>query len=225
VRPAVGGLQINVPGFLCSLGFNAIRNGQRSFITASHCTNRQGGVEATPYYQPLQSTAPVKIATEVSDPGYSSNKTGCPAGYRCRFSDAARAAYASTTTSSLGKIAKTTGPNNNSITINGSFSITAEGIASVGQTVGKVGRTSGWTTGRVTNRCVNVQLSGTNIVLLCQNIVSARVRSGDSGGPVFKGSTNVILTGILWGGDDAGTLYVYSPMSNIERELGALTTF
>jgi hypothetical protein len=225
VRPAVGGLQINFPGFLCSLGFNAIRNGQRSFITASHCTNRQGGVEATPYYQPLQSTAPVKIATEVSDPGYSSNKTGCPAGYRCRFSDAARAAYASTTTSSLGKIAKTTGPNNNSITINGSFSITAEGIASVGQTVGKVGRTSGWTTGRVTNRCVNVQLSGTNIVLLCQNIVSARVRSGDSGGPVFKGSTNVILTGILWGGDDAGTLYVYSPMSNIERELGALTTF
>ena len=229
VRPAVGGLQINFPGFLCTLGFNAVRNGQRSFITASHCTNHQGGVEATPYYQPLQTTAPAKIATEVSDPGYSPNKTGCPVGFRCRFSDAARAAYTSTTTSSLGKIAKTTGPNNGSVTINGNFSITAEGSASVGQTIGKVGRTSGWTTGKVTNRCVNIQVTGTDIVQLCQNLVSARVRAGDSGGPVFKGSSNVTLVGILWGCDcnqnGVGTLYAYSPMSNIERELGALTTF
>src|SRR4051812_41748716 len=225
IRPAVGGLQINFPGFLCTLGFNATRNGQRSFITNSHCTNHQGGVEATPYYQPLQSTAPAKIATEVSDPGYSSSKTGCPAGFRCRFSDASRAAYTSTTTSTLGKIAKTTGPNNGSLTINGSFTITAEGIATVGQAVGKVGRTTGWTTGNVTNRCVNVQVSGTDIVQLCQNIVSARVGAGDSGSPIFKGSTNVTLTGILWGGDEAGTQFVYSPIANIEKELGALTTF
>jgi hypothetical protein len=171
----------------------------------------------------------VKIGTEVSDPAYSQNKTGCPIGFRCRFSDASRAAYTSTTTSSLGKIAKTTGPNNGSVTINGNFSITAEGTASVGQVAGKVGRTSGWTTGKVTNRCVNVGVQGTDIVQLCQNIVNARVRAGDSGGPVFKGSSNVTLVGILWGGNlnanGVGTLYVYSPISNIERELGALTTF
>jgi len=225
IRPAVGGLQINFPGFLCTLGFNAVRNGQRSFITNSHCTSHQGGTESTPYYQPLQSSAPAKIATEVSDPGYSSNKTGCPSGFRCRFSDASRAAYTSTTTSTLGKIAKTTGPNNGSLTISGSLTITAEGAATVGQTVGKVGRTTGWTTGKVTNRCVNVQVSGTNIVQLCQNLVSARSGPGDSGSPVFKGSTNVTLTGILWGGDDAGKLFAYSPIANIERELGALTTF
>jgi hypothetical protein len=236
VRPVVGGLQINFPGlhpnvetFICSIGFNAVRNGQRSFITASHCTNHQGGVENTPYYQPLQTSTSPKIATEVSDPGYSPNKTGCPVGFRCRFSDASRAAYASTTTSSLGKIAKTTGPNNGSVTINGNFSITAEGSASVGQTVGKVGRTSGWTTGKVTNTCVDIQVTGTDIVQLCQNIVSARVRSGDSGAPVFKGSSNVTLAGMLWGCDcnqnGVGTLYAYSPISNIERELGALTTF
>jgi hypothetical protein len=225
IRPAIGGLQINFPGFLCTLGFNAVRNGQRSFITNSHCTSHQGGVETTPYYQPLQSSAPAKIATEVSDPGYSSNKTGCPAGFRCRFSDASRAAYTSTTTSTLGKIAKTTGPNNGSLTINGNLTITAEGVASVGQTVGKIGRTTGWTTGKVTNRCVNVEVSGTDIVQLCQNLVSARVGPGDSGSPVFKGSSNVTLTGILWGGDEAGKLFVYSPIANIERELGALTTF
>jgi hypothetical protein len=225
IRPAVGGLQINFPGFLCSIGFNATRNGQRSFVTASHCTNTQGGVEATPYFQPLQSTAPAKIATEVADPAYSSSKPGCPPGARCRFSDASRAAYTSTTTSSLGKIAKTTGPNNNSVTINGSFTVTAEGAASVGQVVGKVGRTTGWTTGKVTNKCVTVGVNSTDIVQLCQDIVSAKVGPGDSGGPVFKGTTNVTLTGLLWGGNNAGTQFVYSPISNIEKELGALTTF
>ena len=228
IRPAVGGLQINFPdqfGFVCSLGFNALRNGQRSFITASHCTNHQGGVESTPYYQPVKSSSSPKIATEVSDPNYSSSKAGCPAGFRCRFSDASRAAYTAATTSTLGRIAKTTGPNNGSLTISGSFTITAEGAASVGQVVGKVGRTTGWTTGKVTNRCVNVEVSGTDIVQLCQNFVSARVGGGDSGSPVFKGSSNVTLTGILWGGDDKGKVFVYSPIANIEKELGALTTF
>jgi hypothetical protein len=88
-----------------------------------------------------------------------------------------------------------------------------------------VGRTSGWTTGRVTNTCVIVGVNGTDIAQLCQNIVRARVRPGDSGAPVFKGSSNVTLVGILWGGDDTGTQFVYSPMTNVERELGALTTF
>jgi hypothetical protein len=225
IRPVVGGLQINFPGFLCSIGFNALRNGQRSFITASHCTNRQGGVESTPYYQPTQTSAPAKIATEVSDPGYSQNKPGCPPGFRCRFSDASRAAYTAATTSTLGRLAKTTGANNNSVTINGSFSITSEGTASVGQTVGKVGRTTGWTTGKVTNTCVNVAVSGTNLAQLCQNVVSARVGPGDSGAPMFKGTSNVSLVGLLWGGNEKGTQIIYSPIANIERELGALTTF
>jgi hypothetical protein len=42
---------------------------------------------------------------------------------------------------------------------------------------------------------------------------------------VFKGTTNVTLTGLLWGGNNAGTQFIYSPISNIEKELGALTTF
>jgi hypothetical protein len=57
------------------------------------------------------------------------------------------------------------------------------------------------------------------------------VAGGDSGSPVFRrqGTTNnVTLVGILWGGgvlSDGSTLYVFSPISNIEMELGALTTF
>jgi len=45
VRPVVAGLQIHFGNFLCSLGFNAVSGGQKSFVTASHCTNVQGGTE------------------------------------------------------------------------------------------------------------------------------------------------------------------------------------
>jgi len=227
VRPVVGGLQINFPGFLCTLGFNAVRSGQNSFITNSHCTNTQGGTEGTPYWQPLETVDPVQIGTEVDDPVYFRRRNGCPNGRRCRFSDASRAAYAPGIDFDLGTLAKTTGPNNGSITIDandGHFSITREGIAVVGETVNKVGRTTGWTQGVVTNTCVNTGVSGSNIVQLCQTFVSAGVGGGDSGSPVFSGTSNVTLLGILWGGNSSGTQFVYSPIDNIERELGTLTT-
>jgi hypothetical protein len=226
VRPVRGGLQINFPGFVCTLGFNAVRSGQRSFITNSHCTNVQGGTEGTPYWQPSQATAPAQIATEVADPQYRRGD-GCPSGRRCRRSDAARAAYAGGTSSTLGSIARTTGANNTSLTIQGSFTITGEGSPVVGQTVNKVGRTTGWTRGAVTNTCVHVNVSGSNITQLCQTLVSAGVGSGDSGAPVFlqlAGGSNATLLGILWGGSGSST-FVFSPMANIEAELGALRTF
>jgi hypothetical protein len=228
VRPIVGGLQINFPGFLCTLGFNAVRSGQSSFITNSHCTDTQGGTEGTPYWQPLESVDPDQIGTEVDDPVYvrGTGDNGCPRGRRCRFSDASRAAYAAGISFSLGTIAQTTGPNNNSITIAGSFGIKGEGSASVGQTVNKVGRTTGWTQGAVTRTCVNTGVFGSNIVQLCQTFVSAGVGGGDSGSPVFRqsGGSNVTLLGILWGGSGS-TSYVYSPIANIEQELGPLATF
>ncbi|HEY9506407.1 MAG TPA: hypothetical protein VIQ27_10575, partial [Gemmatimonadales bacterium] len=114
-----------------------------------------------------------------------------------------------------------------SVTIAGRFTIIAEAGASTGQTVHKVGRTTGWTRGGVSATCVNVNVSGTNITQLCQTLVTAGVGAGDSGSPVFRrqsGTNNVRLVGILWGGDGTN-LYVYSPISNIEAELGALTTF
>ena len=227
IRPVVGGVQINFPRFLCTLGFNAVRGGESSFITNSHCTNTQGGTEGTPYWQPLESVDPVQIGTEVDDPVYltGTGDNGCPRGRRCRFSDASRAAYASGIDFALGTIARTTGPNNRSIEISGTFDIRKEGSASVGQTVNKIGRTTGWTQGLVTRTCVNTGVLGSNIVQLCQTFVAAGVAGGDSGSPVFLqgGSNNVTLVGILWGG--SGSTYVYSPISNIEQELGALTTF
>jgi hypothetical protein len=232
-RPVRAGVQINFPGFLCSVGFNATSGGVNSFITASHCTTTQGGVESTPYWQPLQSVAPTQIATEVADPVYVRKAgAGCPNGRKCRVSDASRAAYINGANQALGLIARTSGANNGSLDIVGSFTITSDdcgtlgGCLAVGATVGKVGRTTGWTSGAITNTCVNTGVSGSNIVQLCQTFVSAGVGGGDSGSDVFQvtSSTNVKLAGILWGGNSGGTQFVFSPFGNVVRDLGTLTT-
>jgi hypothetical protein len=231
-RPVRAGVQINFPGFLCSVGFNATSGTQKSFITASHCTNTQGGVESTPYWQPLQSVDGTQIATEVADPVYVKNGPGCPRGKTCRYSDASRAAYINGANQALGLIAQTSGANNGSLTITGSFSITSDdcgttgGCLAVGQTVNKVGRTTGWTAGGITNTCVNTGVQGSRIVQFCQTFVSAGVGGGDSGSDVFQvtSGNNVKLAGILWGGNSSGTQFVFSPFGNVTKELGPLTT-
>jgi hypothetical protein len=147
----------------------------------------------------------------------------------CRFSDSNFSDGAGSVVFDLGAIAKTSGPNNGSLAIAGLFSITGDGAATVGQTANKVGRTTGWTRGRVTRTCVNTGVSGSNIVLLCQDFVENNVKivaGGDSGSPVFRiqSNTSVTLLGNLWGGNSSGTLFVYSPIANIEKELGNLRT-
>ena len=230
-RPTQAGIQIHFGNYLCSIGFNATAGTQRSMITASHCTNKQGGVEGTQYFQPLSTVDGTVIATEVADPAYQSSKTNplCPRGKICRFSDASRAVYSSTVASSPA-VARTTGANNNSLDVAGSFTVTSQddagNAAGVGTIVNKVGRTTGWTQGRVTNTCVNTNVSGSRVHLLCQTFVAAGVGSGDSGSGVFTitSGTNVRIVGILWGGSSDGSSFVFSPFNQIEQELGQLTT-
>ena len=228
VRPVVAGVQINFPGFLCSLGFNASRSGIRGFVTASHCTSTQGGVEGTPYWQPLESVRPIQIPTETVDPTYPTGGS-CPAGRNCRRSDAAFAKYINGTQNTLGRIARTSSTSPTDLTIVGSWTITSDAPSSsftIGLGVNKVGRTTGWSQGPVTATCVNVNVSGTNITQLCQTIVSATVAGGDSGSDVFTitSGTNVRLNGVLWGGSSDGKTFVFSPLANVKGELGALTT-
>jgi len=88
----------------------------------------------------------------------------------------------------------------------------------VGGSVTKVGRTTGTSTGNVTNTCVHTGVQGSRVVQLCQTFVSAAVGGGDSGSSVRSGSA---LVGILWGGNSAGTQFVFSPLASIKQELGA----
>jgi hypothetical protein len=230
VRPVVGGLQVRFSNYLCSLGFNAVRGNDLGFVTASHCSDKQGSVEGTQYYQPLDQVSDQLIGTEVADPAYRRNVGECPRGRVCRYSDANFSAASNAANFTVGGIAKTTGPNNGSLNIAGQFAINGDGVAAVGHTANKVGRTTGWTQGTVTRTCVDTGVAGSNIVLLCQGFVendkAQIVGGGDSGSPVFRidGGNNVTLLGNLWGGNSSNTLFVYSPIANIESELGTLTT-
>jgi len=225
-RPLRGGLQINFGGFLCTLGFIAVRNGVNGYVTNSHCTTTQGGVQGTVEHQPTASGTTNRVGIEIADPTYFTG-AGCPAGRRCRRSDSSfiQVPHPSgpAVTTARGTIAR---PAVNSFTWNGVdiFNITSEGSALVGQAVTKVGRTTGRTAGTVSQTCVNTNVSGSTITQLCQTFANYGNAGGDSGSPVFRITTlpNVVLVGINWGGN--GTISVFSPITQIQQELGALNT-
>ena len=217
-RPVVGGLQIGFPGFVCTLGY--VINAATQFVTNSHCTLIQGGVEGTPY---TQNAGGPNIGVEVFDPLYGPIP-GCPPGRVCRLSDSAFADFNATTLRNQGQIARTVTCNAGGmgdLELDGTFSITAVATANVGQTVTKVGNTTGCRRGTVLQTCVDVGVAGTNITLLCQTIVGASgglpmSLAGDSGSPVFiQGGNNVTAVGLLWGGNGTGSLMVYSPINQL----------
>jgi hypothetical protein len=226
-RPLRGGLQINFGNFLCTLGFIAVRNGVTGYVTNSHCTTTQGGVQNTVEHQPIASGTTNRVGIEIADPIYVSGGAGCPAGRVCRRSDSSfiQVPHPSgpAVTTARGTIAR---PAVGSFTWNGVdiFNITSEGSAVVGQAVTKVGRTTGRTAGTVSQTCVNTNVANTNITQLCQTFANYGNAGGDSGSPVFRITTlpSVVLVGINWGGN--GTISVFSPISQIQQELGALNT-
>ena len=142
------GLQIRFSQYLCSLGFNALgANGLPGFVTASHCSDNQGAVDGTRYYQPSYQVSNDFIGTEIVDPAYRRG-AGCPKGRKCRWSDANFSRAEGVRAFTLGAIARTTALGSLEIdTTNPTFTIGDEGIAPQGASVDKVGRTTGWTRG------------------------------------------------------------------------------
>ena len=251
VRPPHGGYQIQffpVPSplvLVCTLGFNAVRGGVNSFITNSHCSNVQGGTTPLPtdYYQATRGgVIPVAdnyIAFEADDPQYTSGGE-CPLLRRCRTADASRAQYGAGQVFSIGRIARTALLNSVLATedtayfriddLNPTWRIVSEQATPVlGQTLNKVGRTTGWTRGTVVETCVDVDVTDSDITQRCQSLVDAFVDGGDSGSPVFGANVDgtVFLAGILWGSSTdlvtGAVQFIFSPYAAIERELGELT--
>jgi hypothetical protein len=224
-RPVIGGVQIRFSQYVCSVGYPARLDGVLGFVTASHCSDRQGSADGTSYYQPLNQVADEFIGTETVDPAYVRNLNGCPRGRKCRYSDVNFSDGAPNVAFTIGRIAKTSAANNGSLAVTDGFTIGGEGTALVGSMANKVGRTTGWTRGTVTRTCTDTGVSGTNIVLLCQDFVESTaqiVAGGDSGSPTFQtGSGNAAtLLGSLWGGNASGTLFVYSRIGYVRQELG-----
>ena len=245
---------------LCTLGFNAVSElapftANHSYVTNSHCTGVSGDAALVPmdHYQPLQDSngdrmvdAENFIGSQVDDPS-TTITLDCVsvlddpvvrAPGPCRWSDASRGEYAGEVPFQLGRIAKPLAfdPVQGTLEVAPSlpsFKIFKEQpFAVLGETVNKVGRTTGWTGGKVTGTCVDI-ITDDHYIRRCQAQVAAGSAGGDSGSPVFmapnrrsNANSQVILAGILWGGSIEGEpQFVYSPMFNIERELGPLKTF
>lgn len=250
-RPTMGGLQIQSNGGTCSLGLPtwSFMRGKYGFLTASHCTEgKQGEMKGTWFAQRGGRWFwGDKIGMETLDLALfdTNSNSRCPAGRQCRFSDTAFADYDQDTLGITGRIMRpsavcTTAGTSCALTVARSTDDIrmVAGIAGLmaGDLVDKVGRTSGWTRGAITNTCTDIDVVDTDaagnvfdtmITILCQYIVNTTSLGGDSGSPVFQFSSttgNGMFAGILWGGSadptTAATM-VFSPISGIDQELGS----
>jgi hypothetical protein len=231
IRPVPAGVLISRPlGSFdvfspCTLGANAVRAGVRGFVTASHCTAARSVVDGAVFFQSTPGGTS-QIGVETVDPPFFTGGA-CPPGRKCRFSDAAFAAYDSAALSAGPQIANPLlwGVMLGTLQVSAAqprLSLTSFvfGTPSTGSFVFKVGSTTGGTIGPVSQTCVDANVPN-SITMLCQDLVLAGAAGGDSGAPVFfKGSTSANLVGIQWG--VLGPRYVYSPWIFVFAELGGL---
>lgn len=228
-RPLRAGTQIQSTRGLCTLGFVAQRAGVTGFVTNSHCSATNGVVDSGRYWQPtIPADASDAVGVETVDPAFFTDHPSCPVGRRCRNSDANFVATLSGVGIGQGQIAR---PPMGSTNWNGTdtFRVTAIGGTRLTDTVQKVGRSTGRTTGTVTADCIDTNPANTNITLFCQDMASYQVNDGDSGSPVFvvtNAITNTVsLVGIHWGITSVGGAVrgLYSPFTGVESELGNLS--
>ncbi len=227
--PVLAGVAVGTNKYQCTVGFTVAHSAGRSFITNSHCTDRQGGPEKTQFWQPAVGTG-MLVGVEADDPVYNANKA-CPKEKRCRFSDAARVAYLPSVIARPGEFARTSGENDGSTTLAGIDFFAQQddvnNLFSSFNTIYKVGIATGTTSGTVDQTCVHANVANTNLMLLCQtfvkNAAATIIGFGDSGAPVYlKSNSGNVLLGIAWGSTDANT-FVFSPLEGVVRELGRMS--
>ena len=216
---------------LCTLGFNALRDGVAAFITNSHCTYELWATDGTPFYQAWVRSAD-SIGAELDDPEAVHT---CLLFFPCRYSESALSGYADGVDFAVGTIARTTWRSINS-SQDGSTTIDSDNpyfdifwvdkYPSHGERVDKMGYETGWTSGTIETTCATTWFGWMKRRLMCQYGTNYRRRGGDSGAPVFKVSSGggATLTGIHWG--STWWLFDYtswfSPLGGIEEELGQL---
>ena len=243
IRPSPGGVQVSTQTYgtthICTLGFNAYSQYYGfGFVTNSHCTPTMGLVENTPFGQPSWDSP--TIGLEYADPYYWQGGS-CPAQKKCRNSDAAFVQYSDGSFGQFGYIARPDTVCSNGcagtlhisntrprLTITGTTS-----YPSSGETLDKVGISSGWTDGRIMRTCIDVEPVGTDRHYYCQAQVAGYAQEGDSGSPVFKNydwpnGNSARLYGLLFGGNGlngSSAWFVFSPLGNVVGELGGLTVY
>lgn len=242
VRMIIGGVQIDFPlaNAPCTLGFNTIYNGQRVFATNGHCSSWTVSGDGTPYWQPTRNLERFYVGNELVESRVIGNADDprCPVGAQCKWSDLSLGAYipAYETQQSYGHIARTIDRTRygGSVTVDLSYPsipIESENLFPLqGETVDKVGRTTGWTYGPVLSTCETTgifdSLSGRTIYLVCHHTVDAGVNGGDSGSAVFTYNPTTkygTMAGQLFGRRGT-TVFLFSPLNNMQAEFGNLIT-
>jgi hypothetical protein len=228
-RPLQSGYQIrNGVGATCTLGPPGLTT-TPTYITNSHCTTTYWGNTANPFYQHAIAGAWF-IGNEVLDPpGW-----WCGGGWLCRWSDAALIRVAPNVPAA-NQIARTTGwgihwapgsINNGGLP---AWNVLNPPLwwPGVGQVVDKVGRTTGWNRGIVTNSCVNFAApppAPPGRAVLCQYLMTNMAGPGDSGSPVFRQliGNRAQVTGVLWGGIVTPWFKrsIFSPRGGVFTDLG-----
>jgi hypothetical protein len=203
---------------------------QAGFVTCAHCVPPMAVMNQDFVDQHhSDSNNNQLIAIEYTDPPM----FGCQGVSNCRKSDSAwlwhydggvaRGAIAQTQFATTGfgvpgsKVASAVHPR---------FFVRGKATALVEQMqVDKVGQTTGWTTGVITDLCSDIN-NGIGQLVLCNAKASLFSQGGDSGSPVFYwwsayGADTVELVGILWGSNGVDRAFV-SKWSNVEQDLGNL---
>ncbi|MBI3568916.1 MAG: hypothetical protein HY084_12025 [Gemmatimonadetes bacterium] len=213
----------------CSLGFVADYNGVRGFVTASHCTPYEFGVDWSLVHQDYGGRV---VGYEYADP------QGYQCGYgMCRGSDASFFKLDDTVPSLRGLIARTlsaappgTGPGSTTSDASHPYFIVTgvdQGYYFVGMNVQKMGWKAGWTSGAIVGTCVDHQngpwysFYGTT----CAYQATYADSSGDSGGPVFTfpGTAGAVgdlveLAGVQFG--ERTGYAMFSKFSRINNDFG-----
>ena len=213
---------------------NVTATGDTVMLTASHCTKWPFDLDDSKWVQSQffnGDTVP-RFAEWVDPPTFTGGQ--CPSNKFCRWSDA-----------SLAKLE--TGPTNGNLLYWGVMRtrgfpslcctidvdqttnypwITVVGFQTVfsGQSVRKIGRTTGHTWGYVNATCQNREWSS-NVNMLCQITAGMALDGGDSGSPLFTYSTSSgvgSFVGVIhsryrdWQNKEHG---VVSPFSNVKAEI------
>jgi hypothetical protein len=252
ITPAVGGIQIAGLGAagLCTAGPIVRYPGfsTKYILTNSHCTQAAFQNDGGAFHQPfVWNPWNTFRGYEVSDPPHQYGAPWCDAGTYCRQADAAL--YQPSNQSwPVFEIARTT----DMVTTPGVMGSIDRAFPNfiptglvpysnlvVGQGLHKVGRTSGWSTGTISNTCVDGMGIDGVTKIRCSFVMHASVAGGDSGSPVFQwvggaSGYDVYVAGILWGmwsglgylpdGNPYGDYLLFSPWQQIGYDLAPSIT-
>lgn len=221
--PLEGALRVEAAGEGgCTLGFNTMWLGQfSSFVTASHCTPVTWEDDGVSVYQPKDTIGFSIVGVERWDPHWQY----CGGFSGCRLSDAAVIRYNGSPPNNFGYIARTIGRvggpgGQGSLTIESANPripiVGTNSFPVAGTIVEKIGQTTGWTFGQVTNTCFPVVVSD-GFMRLCSYQATYGSGPGDSGSPVFSGILEAVLTGVHFASDGR-----FSPFGGIVEDLGQL---